>query len=72
MCRIIDERFHYCVQESRAETGFEVVIEEEKKAFIDMIRSMLVYKPRERATAQQVTYSDWVKLGTTGLERRTG
>ncbi|PKY04968.1 kinase-like protein [Aspergillus campestris IBT 28561] len=60
-CRTVDMRFDYCVQEPRAEAGMEMVTEEERKAFMDMIRSMLVFRPRDRATIQQVLNSEWMR-----------
>ena len=35
--------------------------EEEKAAFLDMIRSMLSFQPEERATIQGVLNSEWMK-----------
>ena len=51
MRRTWDERFGYCIQEPRAEAGLETVTEKERRAFETMLRSMLVFRPNERATA---------------------
>ncbi|RHZ55748.1 uncharacterized protein CDV56_105154 [Aspergillus thermomutatus] len=56
-----DQRFDYCVQEPRAEAGLETVTEKERRAFKAMLRSMLAFRPKERATAQQVLHSEWMK-----------
>lgn len=39
----------------------DTVTEQEKWAFEKMIRSMLVFRPNERATAEQVLHSEWMK-----------
>lgn len=59
--RTWDLRFDYCIQEPRAEAGLEIVTEEEKRAFEAMLRPMLKFRPRERATAQQALHSEWMK-----------
>ncbi|GFF83044.1 1,3-beta-glucanosyltransferase gel4 [Aspergillus lentulus] len=48
-------------EEPRAEAGLETVMEEERRAFEGMLRSMLAFRPEERATAQQVLHSEWTK-----------
>lgn len=59
--RTLDKRFDYSIQEPRAEEGLETVMEEERRAFEGMLRSMLAFRPEERATAQQVLHSEWTK-----------
>ncbi|RAQ49294.1 hypothetical protein AFGD_002626 [Aspergillus flavus] len=59
--RTWDQRFGYCIQQPRAEAGLEKMTEKEKSAFEDMLRSMLTFRPEERATAQEVLHSDWMK-----------
>jgi hypothetical protein len=61
MRRTWNERFGYCIQEPRVEAGLETVTEKERRAFETMLRSMLVFRPNERATAQQVLHSEWMK-----------
>lgn len=61
MRRTWDKRFGYCIQEPRAEAGLETVAEKERRAFEAMLRSMLVFRPNERATAQQILHSEWMK-----------
>ncbi|PTU19513.1 hypothetical protein P175DRAFT_0441270, partial [Aspergillus ochraceoroseus IBT 24754] len=56
-----DKRFSYCIQEPRARAGLETVTEKERRAFETMLRSMLVFRPNERATVQQVLHSEWMK-----------
>lgn len=68
--RTLDKRFDYCIQEPRAEAGLETVTEEERRAFERMLRSMLAFRPEERATAQQVLHSEWMKdWGLPALEQ---
>ncbi|KAF4203947.1 hypothetical protein CNMCM8927_008094 [Aspergillus lentulus] len=59
--RTLDKRFDYSIQEPRAEAGLETVMEEERRVFEGMLRSMLAFRPEERATAQQVWHSEWTK-----------
>ncbi|OKL61221.1 hypothetical protein UA08_03388 [Talaromyces atroroseus] len=59
--RTWDVRFDYCIQEPRTEAGMEIVTEEERRAFEVMHRSMLTSRPNERATAQQLLHSEWMK-----------
>ena len=59
--RTWEKRFGYCVQEPRAEAGLETVTEIERRAFNEMLQSMLVFRPKDRATAQQVLHSKWMK-----------
>lgn len=56
-----DQRFGYYIQEPRAEAGMEPVTEEERIAFKAMLQSMLAFRLRERATAQQVLHSEWME-----------
>ncbi|KAL3460758.1 kinase-like protein [Aspergillus heterothallicus] len=56
-----DRRFDYCVQEPRGEAGLEIVAESERMVFEAMLLSMLAFRPNERATAQQVLHSKWMK-----------
>lgn len=68
--RAWDHRFDYCIQEPRAEVGMEIVTEKERRAFEVMLRSMLVFRPEGRATAQQILGSEWMKgWGEPALER---
>ncbi|OJJ43519.1 hypothetical protein ASPZODRAFT_154415 [Penicilliopsis zonata CBS 506.65] len=57
-----DRRFEYSIQKPRAEAGLEAMTEEEKEALETMLRSMLTFLPEERATAQQILNSAWMKL----------
>ncbi|KAJ5187600.1 hypothetical protein N7449_010594 [Penicillium cf. viridicatum] len=68
--RAFDQRFEYSIQEPRAKAGLETMTEKERRAFEVMLRSMLIYWPNERATAQQVLHSEWMKdWGQPALEQ---
>ncbi|GKZ81564.1 hypothetical protein AnigIFM56816_006085 [Aspergillus niger] len=65
-----DQRFEYCIQEPRAEAGLETVAESERRAFKEMLLSMLAFRPNERATAQQILCSECMKdWGQPALDR---
>ncbi|CAI7621165.1 unnamed protein product [Penicillium glandicola] len=68
--RDFDRRFEYSIQIPRAEAGSETMTAKERRAFEAMLRSMLIYRPNERATAQQVLHSEWMKdWGQPALEQ---
>ncbi|KZF20039.1 CMGC/SRPK protein kinase [Xylona heveae TC161] len=68
--RTWDQRFDYSIQEPRAEAGLETVTKEERRAFEAMLRSMLSFRPNERATALQALHSEWMKRwGLPALEQ---
>lgn len=58
--RTWDVRFEHNIQKSRIEAGPEVMTDEEKRGFEAMLKSMLKFQPKERATAQQVMQSEWM------------
>lgn len=55
------ERWERCVQQARAEHDMEEFSEDEKVAFLDMMKSMMVFRPEGRATAQEVYESRWMQ-----------
>lgn len=68
--RALDLRVEYSIQEPRAEAGLETMTEKERREFKVMLRSMLIYRPNERATAQQILHSEWMKdWGQPALEQ---
>jgi serine/threonine-protein kinase SRPK3 len=56
-----EERFERSVQEHRREKGLEVMSDQERMAWCEMIRGMLRYRPGERWTIQQVLRSSWMQ-----------
>ncbi|KGO74828.1 hypothetical protein PITC_031060 [Penicillium italicum] len=68
--RAFGQRFEYSIQEPRGEAGLETMTVKERRAFEVMLRSMLIYRPNERATAQQVLQSEWmIGWGQPALEQ---
>lgn len=59
--RTWNKRFEYSIQEPRREAGLETMTAQEKKAFDEMLQPMLIFRPEERATAQQVLQSEWMR-----------
>lgn len=56
----METRFEHAVQQPRRDRDMEAMEDEEKEAFFSMLRSMLVFRPEGRATAQQVLESEWM------------
>ncbi|KAJ5958578.1 uncharacterized protein N7479_005728 [Penicillium vulpinum] len=54
-----EESFEIGVQKWRREIGSEIT-EDEKTAFLDLMRRMLSFRPEERPTAEEVLMSDWM------------
>ena len=55
----LEEWFEVAVQKWRRQEGNEIGADE-KAAFLDLVRRMLMYRPEERLTADEVLRSDWV------------
>lgn len=55
----LDECLETNIQKYRREEGTEMS-PEEAKAFIELMRWMLSYRPKDRPTAQQVLQSEWL------------
>ncbi|KAJ5580245.1 uncharacterized protein N7459_006230 [Penicillium hispanicum] len=73
MRRAWEQRFSDSIQEPRAKTGLKTVTKDERNAFEAMMRSMLAFRPGERATAQQLMHSEWMKgWGQPAQERSWG
>ncbi|KAJ5836588.1 hypothetical protein N7447_002614 [Penicillium robsamsonii] len=65
----LEESFEIGVQKWRRKMGGEIE-EEEKAAFLDLMRRMLSFRPEERPTAEEVLMSDWmVKWALPDCER---
>ncbi|GLA30228.1 hypothetical protein AnigIFM63326_008429 [Aspergillus niger] len=56
-----DVRFNYSIQEPRAEAGLDTMTVQEKSAFEKIMWSTLEFEPEERATAEQLMQSEWMK-----------
>lgn len=65
----LETLFEDCVQKWRRKNGSEIG-EDEKAAFLNLMRRMLVFRPEERPTANEVLQSEWmVKWGLPEYER---
>jgi serine/threonine protein kinase len=56
----METRFEHAVQQPRRDRDMEAMGDEEKEAFLSMLRSMLVFRPEGRVTARQVLESEWM------------
>ncbi|KAM7191530.1 Protein kinase-like domain containing protein [Rhypophila sp. PSN 637] len=56
-----ERRFEGWVQSPRRDYGMEVMGEEEAHAFMTMLKAMVVWRPEERPTAEDVMDMEWMK-----------
>jgi serine/threonine protein kinase len=56
----LEVAFEDGVQKWRRKLGAGVFSEEEKEAFLSLIRRMLVFRPEERISAEEVLKSEWM------------
>ncbi|RMD39203.1 hypothetical protein DV735_g5927, partial [Chaetothyriales sp. CBS 134920] len=56
-----DRCFQDSIQDARRHYGMEVLNDNEAVAFLDMLRWMLAWKPKDRPTADQVLDTVWMK-----------
>lgn len=57
----LEERYNWFVNAARRRSDMEEQEEDEKKAFLHMIRMMLQYLPSDRATIRDVVESEWMQ-----------
>ncbi|KAH8427676.1 uncharacterized protein LDX57_005386 [Aspergillus melleus] len=55
-----EDRFESHIQRPRLEAGIPCVGSEEKTAILDMLRSMLSFRPEMRATARDILECEWM------------
>ncbi|XHG07567.1 hypothetical protein AWENTII_010705 [Aspergillus wentii] len=55
----LEDSFEICVQKWRRKVGGEID-ENEKAAFLDLMRRMLAFRPEERPTVDEVLHSEWM------------
>jgi serine/threonine protein kinase len=55
-----DRRFENWVQWLRRRKGMETVGDEEREAFLRMLKCILKWKPEERPTAEEVIKAEWM------------
>ncbi|KAK2732661.1 hypothetical protein FQN57_002582 [Myotisia sp. PD_48] len=56
-----NKRFVEYIQNSRKRKGYDTFPTEEENAFCDMIKSMLIFEPSERATIEGVVECEWMQ-----------
>lgn len=56
-----DKTFDKWVQEPRADRGMEVIGQEERLALLEMLQSMLTWRPSERPGIDEVLETTWMK-----------
>jgi hypothetical protein len=64
------QRFTECIQHPRERKKLDTFLAEEKNAFCNMIKSMLVLEPSKRATIDEVVQCEWMqRWGLPELQR---
>lgn len=56
----LEARLENLIQKPRLDAGFTGMEPDEKLAFMDMIRSMLKFRPEERARTPEILECDWI------------
>lgn len=56
-----DRRFEQWIQEPRQSLGMDTIGDEERLKFLDMLKSMLSWRPRERPNIERVLEMEWMK-----------
>ena len=56
----LDERFEKFIQEPRRKDGLQEYDKDERAAITSMFRSMLVYNPEDRISAEDLVKCDWM------------
>lgn len=65
-----DVKFNYSIQEPRAEAGLETMTVQGKSAFEEIMWPVLKSEPEERATAEPLMQSEWIRgWGLPALEQ---
>lgn len=59
--RLLEDRLEDSIQEPRKQSKMAEMDEEEKQAFLILLRSMLSFRPDDRPSVQQVLESDWMQ-----------
>lgn len=56
-----ETRFERCIQKSRKESNMKPMSKDEKAAFIDMMKSIMTFRPEDRVTANELLECKWMK-----------
>jgi serine/threonine-protein kinase SRPK3 len=59
--RTWEDRYDDCIRQPREEAGMESPSDEEKEAFLALLKSMLRYHPHKRISAEGVLDSAWMR-----------
>jgi serine/threonine-protein kinase SRPK3 len=59
--QLLEERLEYSIQNQRRKEGMAEMSEGEKHDFLDLMRSMLAFRPEDRILAKEVLESAWMK-----------
>ncbi|KAG9206227.1 hypothetical protein G6514_004950 [Epicoccum nigrum] len=59
--RSLEDRLEFSIQKPRWEHGMATMDDEEKQAFLELMGSMLKYRPEDRISAQQALESRWMQ-----------
>ncbi|KAF1842087.1 kinase-like protein [Cucurbitaria berberidis CBS 394.84] len=59
--RLLEDRLEDSIQEPRRQAEISEMDEEEKQAFLVLLKSMLSFRPDDRPSAQQVLESSWMQ-----------
>lgn len=64
-----EHKFSLGIEEARKKEGMEIMCDAEKLSFLAMMKSMLIFQPKERPSAEEVLKSEWmVKWALPDLE----
>jgi len=60
----IEKRYEYCVVKPRSRHGEDVPGDKERRAFIEMLSTMLVLDPTRRATIHEIAECEWMQMSS--------
>lgn len=66
-----EQRFQDAIQQPRRRRGLEVMDDSERDALFEMIRGMLVFRPGDRLSADDVLRSNWMRTWAIPEAERT-
>lgn len=56
----LEARFEFMVKEPRREEDLQIFQDDEEAAMLEMLRTMLAYKPSKRINAQDLLWTEWM------------
>ncbi|WAO90915.1 Protein kinase domain-containing protein [Fusarium falciforme] len=66
-----EDRLERSIQQSRRENGMKTMSENEKEAFIEMMKQMITFRPEDRASARELLESRWMRQWALPEVRKT-